>query len=850
MTSEPSEPRAAEAREPSDAPAVETDGGERSDGTRTSSELVSDGGVAAAGRPLVDVNQLRTYYGGGDIGLPEIPAEVSLPGTLLQLAPVLGVLLLAGVTDVPTAVGAGLGLLLLVPGIAAFGYYTRVTRATVAGEPLPPLEGVRDLFVDGAKGLAVAGVYLAVPFALLGVGAASLFDVADVVGGSAATGLAAGGAVLTLLLGYLAPAAIANTAYTGRVGAGFAFGTVTSTVTEFEYARKWAAAVLVAIFGGVLGAILAYLVNLVLSPILGPLLIVRPVGEFLALLFALVPGALATFYVAVMVFDLWGQGATPTLNPARLEVTEDEGASAVAGNPVKAVDGVDFEIRRGETLGLVGESGCGKTTLGRTLVQLENATDGEVLFDGEDITRLAGKDLKHWRRNAQIVFQDPESSLNDRMTVGEIVREPLDVHDWPNLSVKVNANKPVTVGGDGVAAPEGASGRDVDMTVTVDSTGTDVEIRDNIPLTPDDVRLSVADDGTEIALDVDIAKSKSRIRREHVRNLLRTVGLQEEHYFRYPHQFSGGQRQRVGIARALALEPEFVVLDEPVSALDVSVQAKILNLLEDLQDEFGLTYLFIAHDLSVVRHICDRVAVMYLGHIMEIGDTEELFEQPKNPYTYSLLSAIPSTDPTVQRDRVTLRGTPPSPRFPPKGCPFATRCPVKIRPDEYAALDDDVWEGIEVLRGIFRERERAEKSLTETTRELLGLETRFAGYDEIVGEIFGADDPAAPTGASTEDRDATEILATLPESVRPTVSEAVEAAMDGDEGRAREVLAAEFSSVCDSEKPAHNPVSESGRTSYCHRHLEEYEEPEPVFDRVLGRTEGAGSEAGPASADD
>ncbi|MFT4884643.1 MAG: peptide/nickel transport system ATP-binding protein, partial [Natronomonas sp.] len=276
-------------------------------------------------------------------------------------------------------------------------------------------------------------------------------------------------------------------------------------------------------------------------------------------------------------------------------------SSLFGGKPVKAVDGVSFDIKRGETLGLVGESGCGKSTLGRTLVQLESATGGDIEFNGTDITTLSGQDLQRWRRNAQIVFQDPDSSLNDRMTVGEIVREPLDVHDWK---------------------------------------------------TPKE-------------------------RRQRVRELLETVGLQQEHYYRYPHQFSGGQRQRIGIARTLTLEPEFIVLDEPVSALDVSVQAEVINLLEDLQDEFGLTYLFIAHDLSVVRHICDRVAVMYLGHIMEIGPTDELFKDPSNPYTHALLSAIPEPDPTAEKSRITLHGTPPNPRHPPEGCPFSTRCPAR-----------------------------------------------------------------------------------------------------------------------------------------------------------------------------
>ncbi|MEF8852765.1 MAG: ABC transporter ATP-binding protein [Haloarculaceae archaeon] len=267
---------------------------------------------------------------------------------------------------------------------------------------------------------------------------------------------------------------------------------------------------------------------------------------------------------------------------------------------VKAVDGVSFTVRRGETLGLVGESGCGKSTTGETVLRLRKATGGSVSFDGEDVFEMGGTDLAAFRQRAGIVFQDPFSSLDPRMTAREIIAEPLAVHD----------------------------------------VGTAAE------------------------------------RRARAEELMERVGLSAAQLDRYPHEFSGGQRQRIGIARALALEPEFVVCDEPVSALDVSVQAQILNLFEDLQDEFDLTYLFIAHDLSVVRHITDRVAVMYLGEIVETGPTEEIFEDPRHPYTEALLESVPRADASEHGRRVdALPGDVPSPRDPPPGCRFHTRCP-------------------------------------------------------------------------------------------------------------------------------------------------------------------------------
>lgn len=291
---------------------------------------------------------------------------------------------------------------------------------------------------------------------------------------------------------------------------------------------------------------------------------------------------------------------------------------------VKAVDGISFDVYKGETLGLVGESGCGKSTTGRVILQLYPVTEGRIFFEGEDVTQLKGEALRRIRPRVQMIFQDPHSSLNPRMTVSSIVSEPLREH------------------------------------------------------------------GTV----------RGREQKARVDELLEMVGLDPTFANRYPHEFSGGQRQRIGIARALALNPAFIVCDEPIAALDVSIQAQVVNLLEELQNELGLTYLFISHDLSMIRHIADRVAVMYLGKIMELADHKALYAEPLHPYTQALLSAVPVPDPVLEekRERIILEGDVPSPANPPKGCYFNTRCPVavercfqeepewrQLRPEHYAA---------------------------------------------------------------------------------------------------------------------------------------------------------------------
>ena len=376
---------------------------------------------------------------------------------------------------------------------------------------------------------------------------------------------------------------------------------------------------------------------------------------------------------------------------------------------VKAVDGVSFDVRAGETLGLVGESGCGKSTLARTILRLVEPTDGAVHFRGENLAELSGESLRSMRKDVQMIFQDPQASLNPRMKVGPIVEEPMRAH--------------------GMYDREG--------------------------------------------------------REERARELLAKVGLDPQHYNRYPHQFSGGQRQRINLARALSVDPELIVCDEPTSALDASIQAQVLNTMGELQEEFGLTYLFISHDLSVIRHISDRVAVMYLGEIVELAGKEELFENPAHPYTEALLSAIPVPDPRASDVRQVLEGDVPSPIDPPSGCRFRTRCPELIAPEEYD-LTPAEWDAVRTFtRAVDRRTFEAES--VRTVRE------RF----------FGGGVPGGDAG--------------------PIVEEAIRLVAEGWWEEASELLDAEFAekSICAREVPDYEVPAEVGSGPHdaaCHLH--------------------------------
>ncbi|SFR62114.1 peptide/nickel transport system ATP-binding protein [Halogeometricum rufum] len=388
-------------------------------------------------------------------------------------------------------------------------------------------------------------------------------------------------------------------------------------------------------------------------------------------------------------------------------------ASLFNDEEVKAVDDVTFDIAKGETLGLVGESGCGKSTLARTVLRLLEPTDGAVWFKGDNLAEMSGEQLRSMREDMQMIFQDPQSSLDPRMKVGPIVEEPMKAH--------------------GLYKGE---------------------------------------------------------REERARMLLEKVGLDPQHYNRYPHQFSGGQRQRVNLARALAVNPDFIVCDEPTSALDASIQAQVLNTMRDLQDEFGLTYLFISHDLSVIRHISDRVAVMYLGQLVELSDTEELFENPQHPYTNALLQSIPVPDPRHGGQRGVLEGDVPSPIDPPSGCRFRTRCPRLIAPDQYD-LTLEEWDDVKAF-------------MRETERRTFEPE----GEASIREEFFPNGTPDGEAGSLVE----------------TSIDDVLNDDWDAAEDRLRESFAEQ--SICAKEVPSYEVEPEHGTDVHfaaCHLHRDDIE---------------------------
>jgi oligopeptide/dipeptide ABC transporter ATP-binding protein len=392
---------------------------------------------------------------------------------------------------------------------------------------------------------------------------------------------------------------------------------------------------------------------------------------------------------------------------------------------VEAVDDVTLELKKGETLALVGESGCGKSTLARAILQLIEPTDGSVRFKGTDLTELSGREIRPLRRDMQMIFQDPQSSLNPRMKVGQIIEEPMKAHGL------------------------------------YDKSG----------------------------------------RRERARELLELVELKAEYYNRYPHEFSGGQRQRINLARAMSTDPELIMCDEPVSALDVSVQAQVLNTMRELQAEFGFTYLMISHDLSAVRYIADRVAVMYLGHIVELAEKEELYENPKHPYTQALLDAIPIPDPRSRDARATLEGDVPSPINPPSGCRFRTRCPKLIAPEEFELTETEWSQTLAFVRGVQR-RTFAIKGADSTVEDGDAELPQSTVESEIDARFF-------PEGR--------------PADVDEVVEDVCASIADGDWDDAREIVTARFedASVCALERPQYTVASEHGTGDHfvgCHLH--------------------------------
>jgi len=470
---------------------------------------------------------------------------------------------------------------------------------------------------------------------------------------------------------------------------------------------------------------------------------------------------------------------------------------------VKAVDGVDFELKPGETFGVVGESGCGKSTLARTIIGLEEPTDGEITFDG-----LPRDDIPEgeFRKRTQMVFQDPQSSLNSRRKVGHIIEDPLEGTGWPESDPAVSTVADVEQIGLAafdvrVSVPDDADlvvdVEDDVATVPVTVRARDGQENDQEPAVTADVpwgldaEVTVDETRDVIDVEVSVTATTTELRRNRALELLEQVGLKREYYNRYPHEFSGGQRQRINLARALSINPDLVIADEPVSGLDVSVQAQILNLMDDLQEEYGLTYLLISHDLSVVRYIADRVAVMYLGEFVEVAPAEELFIEQHHPYARALLSAVPNPDPDMPGARSEIRGSVPSASDPPRGCRFHTRCPDFILPDGFSM---DAYEAYDRLLADVRSRSLAD----------------------------GLEDETAPLEAYFEETGP-------PPAARQAAEDAIDAALEGRWDEARATLEA-HESVCQTRSPSLEAVDSSDRLAACHLLTEEASNPEVTTD--------------------
>jgi len=472
---------------------------------------------------------------------------------------------------------------------------------------------------------------------------------------------------------------------------------------------------------------------------------------------------------------------------------------------VRAVDGVDLTVREGETVAVVGESGCGKSTLGRAILNLDKPTGGTVEYRGTDITGIPDSEMRSYRRDLQMVFQDPLASLNPRQTVADILTAPMEVHDvLPESDPGVDVRATVETDGVSDARVDVSVADDVDrvvepedgvatvqVTVAQTSAGdVDVSVDEHLTATTDA-------SGDAVDVDVTVEESTDELRLALAKRLLERVGLKASHVDRYPHQFSGGQQQRVAVARALSLEPELLVADEPVSALDVSVQAQLLNLFEDLQAEFGLSMLFISHDLSVVRQVADRVAVMYLGEIVEVAPVDELFENPQHPYTKSLLSAVPRIDPEHRTDRTILQGTVPSPAEPPSGCRFHTRCPAVVPPEDWTAD-----------QGTFRDAFTFRCRVLDEEIDPDAIRTRL--------ETEGGDTTDEAVAEYIVDRVLDVAVDALPGDRADSVRETAALLAAGEQESAARVVADAFPSPCERETPVDTTVDED-HVAACHR---------------------------------